>query len=226
MGDRMGDRMGGRMGDRMGDRTERMTPPSLGNLTDQLRRLPGVGPKSAQRMALYLMQKDREGALSLGEALIRASKQTRACLRCNGFTEDEVCGVCLDAQRDAKTLCVVESPADMMAIEATGMYKGLYFVLMGRYAALDGASPDDLGVNALQARVQDGLVAEVILATNFTNEGEATAIFLQQRLRSLGVSVTRIARGVPIGGELEYTDPGTVARALLDRQNLKDGSGS
>ncbi len=202
-----------------------MTPPSLGELTEQLRRLPGVGPKSAQRMALHLLQKDREGAQRLGESLIRAARMTRSCLRCNGFTEDEVCGVCLDGQRDAKLLCVVESPADMLAIEATGMYRGLYFVLMGRYAALDGASPDDLGVSALLARVQDGLVAEVILATNFTNEGEATAYLLQQRLRSLGIAVSRIARGVPIGGELEYTDPGTVARALLDRQNLKGGQG-
>ena len=198
-------------------RTDRMTPPSLGELTEQLRRLPGVGPKSAQRMALHLLQKDRDGAQQLGEALIRASRMTRQCVRCNGFTEDEICGVCLDGQRDSRTLCVVESPADMMAIEATGMYGGLYFVLMGRYAALDGGSPDDLSVESLLTRVQDGLVAEVILATNFTNEGEATAVLLQQRLRSLGVSVSRIARGVPIGGELEYTDPGTVARALLDR---------
>lgn len=206
-------------------RIDRLTPPALGELTEQLRRLPGVGPKSAQRMALYLMQKDREGARRLGESLIHAATQTRQCLRCNGFTESDICSVCSDDQRDSKVLCVVESPADMLAIEATGMFRGLYFVLMGRYAALDGVSPEDVAIAALQARVQDGLVTEVILATNFTNEGEATAFFLQQRLKSLGIAVTRIARGVPIGGELEYTDPGTVARALLDRQQLPDGSG-
>lgn len=207
-------------------KTDRMMPPSLGALTEQLRRLPGVGPKSAQRMVLHLLQKDRDGARLLGEALIRAATHTQACRRCNGFTEDEICPVCLDAQRDARTLCIVESPADMMAIESTGMFKGLYFVLMGRYAPLDGMAPDELTLDPLMRRVQDGLVAEVILATNFTNEGEATAFYLQQRLKRLGVSVSRIARGVPIGGELEYTDPGTVARALLDRQSLRsDRSG-
>lgn len=204
-----------------GGRIDRLTPPSLGELTELLRRLPGVGPKSAQRMALHLLQKDRDGAERLGHALLKAARMTRQCLRCNGFTEDDICGVCADATRDARTLCVVETPADMMAIEATGTYRGLYFVLMGRCSPLDGVMPDDLAVRPLLERTQDGVVAEVILATNFTNEGELTAHFLQQRLSGLGLSVSRIARGVPIGAEIEYTDPGTVARALLDRHSVK-----
>jgi recombination protein RecR len=156
----------------------------------------------------------------LGESLLKAARLTRQCLRCNGFTESDVCAVCSDEGRDARTLCVVETPADMLTIEATGTYRGLFFVLMGRCSPLDGVMPDELAVGPLLSRVQDGLVAEVILATNFTNEGEATAHFLHNRLRSLGLSVSRIARGVPIGAEIEYTDPGTVARALLDRHNI------
>ncbi len=202
------------------NKTDKMTPASLSHLTEQLRRLPGVGPKSAQRMALHLLQKDREGAVLLGESLLKAARMTRQCVRCNGFTEDDICAVCADASRDTRTVCVVETPADMYAIEVTGTYKGLYFVLMGKCSPLDGVGPEDVSMATLTNRLQDGLVQEVILATNFTNEGEATAFYMQQRLRSLGLNVSRIARGIPIGAEIEYTDPGTVARALLDRHSV------
>jgi recombination protein RecR len=198
-----------------------MTPPSVMQLTDLLRQLPGVGPKSAQRMCLHLLHKDRVVAAALGQALLQAVNLTRSCKKCNGLTEQDICKVCLDNSRDAGVLCVVENPADMLAIEATGTYRGLYYVLMAKYAPLDGVAPQELGVDRLLERVQDGLVTEVILATNFTNEGEATAFFLQQRLKHFGLRVSRIARGIPIGAEIEYIDPSTVARALLDRQKIK-----
>jgi recombination protein RecR len=198
-----------------------MTPPSVVQLVDLLRQLPGIGPKSAQRMSLHLLHKNREAAAALGHALLQAVNATGSCKKCNGLTEQDVCVVCLDNSRDTGVLCVVENPADMLAIEATGTYRGLYYVLMAKYAPLDGVEPQELGLNRLLERVQDGLVTEVILATNFTNEGEATAFFLQQRLKPLGLRVSRIARGIPIGAEIEYIDPSTVARALLDRKKIK-----
>ncbi len=206
------------------NKVDRHTPPQLVHLIDSLRRLPGVGPKSAQRMAFHLLQNDREGAATLGQALVDAARLTRHCIRCNSFTEHDVCSICSDEGRDPRLLCVVESPADMLTIEMTATYKGLYFILMGKCSPLDGVSPNDIAITHLIERAQDGLVQEVILATNFTNEGEATAYFLSERLKALGLKVSRLARGVPIGGELEYTDPGTVARALMDRRTVSTDS--
>ena len=207
-------------------KTDRHTPPTLERLIESLKRLPGVGPKSAQRMAFHLLQNDRAGAEALGMSLVEAVRSTRHCLRCNSFTEQDVCFTCSDDARDKRLLCVVESPADLLTIEMTATYRGLYFVLMGRYSPLDGVSPNDLAIQQLLERAGDGLVQEVILATNFTNEGEATAYFLSERLKAHGLRVSRLARGVPIGGELEYTDPGTVARALMDRRVVSSDTSS
>lgn len=196
-----------------------MKPPSaLSVLIEALRVLPGVGPKSAQRMAYHLMQHDRDGADRLSQALSGATRQLRHCNRCNTFTEAEICELCLDAERDAALLCVVETPADLMMLEQTMTYRGLYFVLMGRLSPLDGIGPKEIHFDKLLARATDGQVKEVVLATNFTNEGEATAHYLGQTLKSRGLAVTRLARGVPVGGELEYVDAGTIARAVLDRR--------
>ena len=187
-------------------------------LVEALRRLPGVGVKSASRMAFHLLQHDRDAALQLAQALQQAVRGVRHCALCNTFTEDEICPTCLDPQRDAGQLCVVETPADQAALERTGAYRGLYFVLMGRLSPLDGIGPRDIGVQRLIERACDGVVREVILATNFTAEGEATAHLIGQALRSRGLAVTRLARGVPAGSELEYVDLGTIAHALVDRR--------
>jgi recombination protein RecR len=192
---------------------------SLDFLSDALRRLPGVGPKSAQRIAYHLMQHDREGAAQLARALTQAVERVHHCALCNTFTESDVCETCLDSERDAALLCVVETPADQLMIEQTMTYKGLYFVLMGRLSPLDGIGPKDLHLDRLVARATDGIVTEVVLATNFTNEGEATAHYISETLKQRGLSVSRIARGVPVGGELEYVDAGTIARAMLDRRS-------
>ena len=191
---------------------------SLDALIDALRRLPGVGVKSAQRMAFHLLQHDRAGAQRLSQALARAAADVRHCARCHGFTEDAICATCSDAARDATRLCVVETPADQAAMERTGAFRGLYFVLMGRISPLDGVGPRDIGVPPLLERVADGVVQEVILATSFTAEGEATAHALSELLKRRGVAVTRLARGVPVGSELEYVDLGTIAHALADRR--------
>lgn len=191
---------------------------SLDALVDALRRLPGVGVKSAQRMAFHLMQHDREGAVLLSRALSEAASHVRHCERCNTFTEAAICSVCLDPQRDAKQLCVVETPADQAALERTGSFRGLYFVLMGKLSPLDGVGLRDIGVPKLIDRATDGSVEEVIVATNFTAEGEATAHVIADALRPRGVRVTRLARGVPVGSELEYVDLGTIAHALMDRR--------
>jgi recombination protein RecR len=196
---------------------------SLELLVQALRRLPGVGVKSAQRMAFHLLQHDREGALKLAQALQHAVAQVKHCSLCHTFTEDDVCPTCRDARRDRSQLCVVENPADQSALERTGAYKGLYFVLMGKLSPLDGVGPRDIGLEKLFDRVDrrvDGEreVREVILATNFTAEGETTAHVISQGLKSRGVSVTRLARGVPVGSELEYVDLGTIAHALVDRR--------
>jgi recombination protein RecR len=194
------------------------TPSSLHLLTEALRRLPGIGPKSAQRMAYHLMQHDRDGAAQLGRALTQAVEKVHHCAMCNTFTEDEICEVCLDPERNAALLCVVETPADQLMIEQTLTFKGLYFVLMGRLSPLDGIGPKDIHLEKLVARATDGVVQEVVLATNFTNEGEATAHYISETLKSRGLKVSRLARGVPVGGELEYVDAGTIARAMLDRR--------
>ena len=194
------------------------TPTSLDFLTEALRRLPGVGPKSAQRMAYHLMQHDREGAALLGRALTQAVENIQHCSRCNTFTEHAICETCLNDSRDASLLCVVETPADQLMIEQTLTYKGLYFVLMGRLSPLDGIGPKDIHLEKLVTRATDGVVSEIVLATNFTNEGEATAHYISETLKARGLKVSRLARGVPVGGELEYVDAVTIARAMLDRR--------
>ncbi|OGA96879.1 MAG: recombination protein RecR [Burkholderiales bacterium RIFCSPHIGHO2_12_FULL_61_11] len=191
---------------------------SVEALIHALRRLPGVGVKSASRMAFHLLQHDRAGASSLSRALQHAVESVRHCERCHTFTEAELCSTCQDERRDASKLCVVETPADQSALERTLAYKGLYFVLMGKISPLDGIGPKDIGLKKLFDRVTDGVVSEVILATNFTAEGEATAHVIAQGLKDRGVKITRLARGVPIGSELEYVDLGTIAHALLDRR--------
>lgn len=199
-----------------------MNPSGLDALIEALRCLPGVGPKSAQRMAYHLMQRERKAAQQLGESLLHALAAVKHCQRCNTFTENDVCDRCTSSRRDASLLCVVETPVDMNMMEQTLSYNGLYYVLMGRISPLDGVGPSELGLDRLVARALDGVVSEVILATNFTNEGEATAHYLTAMLRPKGVNVTRIARGVPVGGELEYVDSGTLAQALRERRTVSD----
>jgi recombination protein RecR len=192
----------------------------LERLVDALRVLPGVGPRSAQRMAYHLLQHDRVGAEQLAQALAEALARVRHCSLCNNYTEDEVCALCRSPRRDRAMLCVVETPADLAMVEQSMAYAGMYFVLMGRLSPLDGVGPREIGLERLLARALDGEVAEVVLATNFTNEGEATAHYIAEMLRARGVRVSRIARGVPLGGELEYVDAGTLSQALLDRRRL------
>jgi recombination protein RecR len=192
--------------------------PTLDGLIDALRRLPGVGQKSAQRMAFHLLQHDREGARRIAASLQAAVENIRHCERCHTFTEAPVCRTCLDASRDARLLCVVETPADQAALERTGSYRGLYFVLMGRLSPLDGVGAREIGVRELLERASNGVVREVILATNFTAEGEATAHVIAEALKARGLQVTRLARGVPAGSELEYVDLSTIAHALVDRR--------
>jgi len=194
------------------------TTDSLDVLIQALRRLPGVGIKSAQRMAFHLLQHDREGAQVLSQALQHAVGSVRHCARCHTFTEAEVCSTCLDPSRDVSRLCVVETPADQAAMERTGAFKGLYFVLMGRLSPLDGVGPKEIGLHKLMQRAAEEGVQEVILATNFNAEGEATAHVISETLKGRGVHVTRLARGVPVGSELEYVDLGTIAHALSDRR--------
>ena len=191
---------------------------ALDALIQALRRLPGVGLKSASRMAFHLLQHDRVGAQIMAQALTNASTQVLHCCLCNTFTENEVCKTCSDTQRDQTRLCVVETPADQLALERTGAFKGLYFVLMGKLSPLDGIGPKEIGLQKLFQRVQTSAIQEVILATNFTAEGEMTAHVISEGLKARGINVTRLARGVPIGSELEYVDLGTIAHALVDRR--------
>lgn len=194
-------------------------PSSLDELIEALRCLPGVGPKSAQRMAYHLLQRDTRGAGRLSAALDHALKTLRHCARCNTFTEDEICNRCLSAKRDPSLLCIVEMPVDLNTMEQTHAFNGLYYVLMGRLSPLDGVGPKELAFDRLLARATDGVVREVVLATNFTNEGEATAHYLSEMLHTRGLKVSRIARGLPVGGELEYSDAATVAQALIERRD-------
>jgi recombination protein RecR len=195
-----------------------LAEPSLQSLVEALRRLPGVGIKSASRMAFHLLQHDREGAHILSRALEQAASHIRHCSECHTFTEDEVCATCRSAQRDRSKLCVVETPADQAAVERTQAFNGLYFVLMGKLSPLDGIGPKDIGLAKLFSRATNGEVQEVILATNFTAEGEATAHVIAEALKQRGLKVSRLARGVPAGSELEYVDLGTIAHALVDRR--------
>lgn len=200
------------------------TPTALAALVEALRRLPGVGPKSAQRMAYHLLQHDRQGASALAGALQHATEHVRHCQLCNTFTESDLCDTCHSTQRNRTQLCVVETPADQLAIEQTHSFDGLYFVLMGRLSPLDGIGPNDIQLAQLLTRATDGVVQEVVLATNLTNEGEATAHYiselLAERARASGIElkISRIARGVPVGAELEYVDLGTIAQAMSDRR--------
>jgi recombination protein RecR len=193
-------------------------PGPLGALIDALRVLPGVGPKSAARMAYHLLQRDRNGAARLSMALTGALERLHHCQRCNNFSETTVCEICASPRRDPRQLCVVEMPADLNRLEETQAYKGLYFVLMGRLSPLDGIGPREIGLERLIERARDGETEEVILATNFTAEGEATAHYAGELLKARGLQVTRIARGLPAGGELEHVDGMTIAQALLDRR--------
>jgi len=195
-----------------------VNPSGLDSLIEALRCLPGVGPKSAQRMAYHLLQHDRKGAQHLGDAVQHALQSIRHCQRCNTFTEAEICERCASPRRDASLLCVVETPVDMNMMEQTQTYQGLYYVLMGKISPLDGIGPKDIGLDRLMARALDGMVREVILATNYTNEGEATAHYITAMLGAKGVGVSRIARGIPVGGELEYIDSGTLAQAFRERK--------
>lgn len=190
----------------------------LDALIDALRKLPGVGVKSAQRMAFHLLQHDRGGAQQIARALEQAVLSVHHCSRCHTFTDDELCAICRDDGRDARQLCVVETPADQAALERTGSYRGYYYVLMGRISPLDGIGASALGAGGLMARALQGGVEEVILATSFTAEGEATAHVLAEGLKARGLKVTRLARGVPAGSELEYVDLSTIAHALVDRR--------
>ena len=195
-------------------------PPALEQLIESLRCLPGVGPKSAQRMAYYLLQRDRQGANKLAIALDSALQVVDHCKLCNTFSEQPICPLCESDQRDSTVLCVVEMPTDLMMLENTRAYNGMYFVLMGRLSPLDGVGPKEIHLDKLIKRAQDGVVQEVILATNYTVEGDATAHYISELLRARGIKVSRIARGMPMGGEIEYVDSGTLAQAMMERRSI------
>jgi recombination protein RecR len=197
-----------------------MSTPLIGRLVEALRVLPGVGPKSAQRMAYHLLERDREGALNLAASLQEAVERVGHCSRCRTLSENELCPICSSERRDAGLLCVVESPSDVEAIEHTNVYQGRYFVLMGHLSPLDGIGPEEIGLELLAQRLDNGEIAEVILATNPTVEGEATAHYISEMVHSRGIRVTRIAHGVPLGGELEYVDGGTLSHAFTGRREI------
>lgn len=198
-----------------------MAPGSaIEDLRDALKRLPGVGPKSAQRMAFHLLERDREGAAEIAEALVRALSKVAHCRYCNNFSESEVCRICADQRRDQQLLCVVETPADLESIEQASAFRGVYFVLMGHLAPLDGIGPEQLSIGRLKRDVLERGISEVVLATNLTVEGEATADYIASMLAATGVRLSRLARGVPVGGELEYMDSGTLTQAFEDRREL------
>ncbi len=193
-------------------------PSSLEALVEALRRLPGVGPKSAQRMAYHLLQHDREGAHHIAKSLEGAVARVRHCDKCNNFAEQPLCELCSSARRDTSVLCVVEMPGDVAMMEQAQAYRGLYFVLLGRLSPLDGIGPKEINLDRLVKRATDGQVKEVIIATNFTVEGEATAHYIAELLTARGLKVTRIARGLPVGGELEHVDSGTLAQSVIERR--------
>lgn len=197
-----------------------MSTPLIGCLVEALRVLPGVGPKSAQRMAYHLLERNREGALQLAASLQEAVEKVGHCSSCRTLSETELCPICNSERRDASLLCVVESPSDVEAIEHTSVYKGRYFVLMGHLSPLDGIGPEDIGLDLLAQRLDSGDITEVILATNPTVEGEATAHYISDMVHSRGIRVTRIAHGVPLGGELEYVDGGTLSHAFTGRRDI------
>ena len=194
--------------------------PAIEALKEALKALPGVGPKNAQRMAFHLLERNREGAHKIADALNFALDKVTSCLRCNTFCESEYCEICSSQKRDKSLLCVVETPADLQAIEQVGAYQGLYFVLMGRLSPLEGIGPDKLGFKRLNDLVANNEINEVVIATNITAEGETTADYTQQLLAPYGVKITRLARGVPVGGELEYMDQRTLAAAFKERRDV------
>ncbi len=196
------------------------TPPSLDQLISALKVLPGVGPKSAQRMAFHLLQRDKGGAERLARALDKALGQVMHCERCNTFSETPLCNVCADPERRQDLLCIVEMPADLLMLEQARCFDGLYFVLMGRISPMEGIGPREVNLDKLLVRAQDGLVEEVVIATNFTAEGEVTSHMISELFKSRGIKVTRIARGMPVGGELEFIDPGTLAQAVFERREV------
>jgi len=192
----------------------------IGRLINALRCLPGVGPKSAQRMAYHLLERDRDGARRLAAVLLEAAEKVGHCSRCRTLSEREVCALCSDTRRDHSQVCVVESPADVAAIEQSSTYRGQYFVLMGHLSPLDGIGPEEIALDRLARRLAEGEVREVILATNPTVEGEATAHYIAEMARENGIKASRIAYGVPVGGELEYVDAGTLSHALTGRRDI------
>ena len=196
-------------------------PSALQHLIEALRCLPGVGPKSAQRMAYFLLHRDRMGAERLTAALGNALSVVQHCRLCNNFSEQDLCERCESPRRDPALLCIVETPVDMNMMEQTQAFAGLYYVIMGRLSPLDGIGPAELNFDRVLNRVANGIVKEVILATNYTNEGEATAHYLAEMIRSKGIGISRIARGVPVGGELEFVDSGTLAQAVRERRSYK-----
>ncbi len=194
--------------------------PPIARLLEELERLPGVGPKSAQRIAYFILRSDEQVAGRLAEALLEVKRAIHFCPRCHDFAEAELCEVCADPERDVTIICVVEEPRDVVAIERTGEYRGLYHVLGGVISPVDGIGPEQLRVRELLDRIADGTVKEVVVATNTTVEGETTALYLARMLKPLGVRVTRIASGLPVGGDLEYADEVTLGRALEARREL------
>lgn len=197
-----------------------MFSPLIDELMSSLRCLPGVGPKSAQRMALYLLERDREGAGRLAQSLVNAVEHVTRCQRCRTLTEQKLCGICTNSRRMDSLLCVVETPADVLAIEQSGTYQGKYFVLLGHLSPIDGIGPEDIGIDQLINLLQQEPITEVILATNPTVEGEATAFYISERAKNLNVTVSRIAHGVPLGGELEFIDGGTLSHAFASRRAI------
>lgn len=197
-----------------------MFSPLIDELMSSLRCLPGVGPKSAQRMALQLLERDREGAGRLAQSLLNAVEHVGRCQRCRTLTEQSLCGICTNQRRLDSLLCVVETPADVLAIEQSGTYQGKYFVLLGHLSPLDGIGPEDIGIDQLITLLQQEPITEVILATNPTVEGEATAFYISERAKNLSVTVSRIAHGVPLGGELEFIDGGTLSHAFASRRAI------
>lgn len=197
-----------------------MYPPSIQRLVDTLSRLPGVGPKTAQRLAFHLLNAREADAVGLSRAIVEAREKVKRCKICGNLTDDEVCSVCKDGSRVQSTICVVEQPGDSIVMEKTGEYRGLYHVLHGALSPMEGIGPKELNIQPLMNRLQDGTVEEVVMATNTSVEGEATAMYLARLIKPLGIRVSRLAHGVPVGNDLEYTDEATLARALIGRKEL------
>ena len=193
---------------------------ALENLVDTLKALPGVGPKSALRLAYFLLQRNRKGAKNLSETISNALKELMHCELCNNFSEEPKCSICLSNKRDKQTICIVEMPTDLLMLEETHSYNGLYFILMGRLSPLDGIGPNDIHLNKLIKRIKSSNIKEIILATNFTVEGNATAQYIKELFKDIDIKTSRIARGLPMGGEIEYVDSGTLAQAVVERKTI------